>query len=501
MIGSVTASKRAAAFAQALDEHELDEAAAADRTAAEGGGREATSAASVPAASVPEAVVAAPVCPCPAGGGAPAPLAAGAATAAVAPGVGEVTDAGGDPLRDPLRGTDLRPDRDPAALSSGDDRAPSEDPARTVDEGGEPALLLGLAEKLRNVPRPTVSPDVKTVQRAQLVAAMEAEFASPEARVRQVPAQRDNRGARKGAHRAPAAGPLTRLRPNSRWGKGIAAGGLGVGVAASALGGVAAASSEALPGDSLYGVKRGMEDLRLDFADDATDRGQVHLDRASTRLREARRLMERSRGGAPLDEESVSELRRALSGMRYDADEGHRLLSSAYERDGSIGPMRTLSSFSSGQRQSWLKLREDLPPELSDVRDEVSFAFDAMDSDIAPIAGLISTPDERTAREHGGGSERRGPGHASPRTPSSSGSADADGKEHESDEPEPSGPLPGADELTGDGGLLDPSKGPRGGSGADAGGSGRSHHEPDVTLPPIVPHVLPELHGLGEDDK
>ncbi len=57
--------------------------------------------------------------------------------------------------------------------------------------------------------------------------------------------------------------------------------------------------------------------------------------------------MERDRAGS-LDHESLSEIRRALSGMRHDASEGHRLLREAYERNpDSLGPMQALSSFSS----------------------------------------------------------------------------------------------------------------------------------------------------------
>ncbi|QPP07181.1 hypothetical protein G4Z16_13195 [Streptomyces bathyalis] len=446
MIGSAAASKRAAAFAQALDEHALDEAGADNRTAEVVGSAGITAPVPVPAP--------APVRPFQAGDS--------VATAARA-----------------------------AESSSGE------------DGDSEPELLLGLAERLRSVPRPALAPDVKTVQRAQLIAAMEAEFASPEARTRQVPAQRDGRGSRKGAHRAPTAGPLSKLRPNSRLGKGLAAGGLGVGVAASALGGVAAASSEALPGDSLYGLKRGMEDLRLDFADDETDRGQVHLDRASARLREARRLMEGARGGAELDDESMGKVRRALAGMRYDAAEGHQLLSSAYERDGRIGPMRSLSSFSSGNRESWAKLQRNLPPQLSDVRDDVSSVFDAMDHDITPIAGLLSGSDKESSRGQGqGGEGRNGHGRTSP-GPSSTSSSGVSGDGREaggSGEPSPTGSDPRAGELIGGGGLLDPSR-DADGNPSHPGSDGDSQQDSQVTLPPIVPDVLPGLKKLSENGK
>ncbi|MBQ0891227.1 hypothetical protein KBZ94_41010, partial [Streptomyces sp. RM72] len=206
------------------------------------------------------------------------------------------------------------------------------DPGAAAEQSGGPATagataepteqgrLTTLAHGLETLPRPVLDPEVKVVQRAQLVAAFEAMLqegtASGGAADTSVPEQRRARG----AHRA---APLSRFRPRSRLAKGLTAGGLSVSVAAGAFGGVAAASSDALPGDSLYGLKRGIEDFRLGLADGNDERGRAYLDLASTRLSEARRLMERGRSG-PLDHESLGEVRRALSGMQHDASEGHR---------------------------------------------------------------------------------------------------------------------------------------------------------------------------------
>ena len=113
---------------------------------------------------------------------------------------------------------------------------------------------------------------------------------------------------------------MGKLRPRSRLSKGLAAGGLTVGVAAGAFSGVAAASSDALPGDSLYGLKRGMEDLKRGMADDDSDRGGLYLDQASTRLSEARRLI--AQGGVRLDGNPTTELelpRSALAGVVVQA--------------------------------------------------------------------------------------------------------------------------------------------------------------------------------------
>ncbi|MFE9700178.1 DUF5667 domain-containing protein [Streptomyces sp. NPDC006270] len=369
------------------------------------------------------------------------------------------------------------------------------EPADQADRGP----LLALANGLGELPKPQLDPEVKTVQRAQLVAAMETMFAEGGASTGPtVPVQRG-----KGAHRA---SPLRKLRPRSRWAKGLTAGGLTVGVAAGAFGGVAAASSDALPGDSLYGLKRGMEDISLGMTKGDADRGEVYLDQASTRLSEARRLMERGRAG-DLDHESLGAVRRALNGMSHDASEGHRLLHSAYQRDGAIGPIQTLDSFSRSHRDAWSSLRDRLPVQLTDVRDEVSSVFDAIEEEVAPLQSLLPRPP--------GGSQDSGrsdatPDTGSPRTdaPAPPATPDRPGdRTDDSSAPEPSGSS-GSDDATPDGGLL--------GGGTDGllddlptdgiaptppEGRPSAPAAPDVTLPPLLPGLLPGLGIDGENLK
>ncbi|MEV0847520.1 DUF5667 domain-containing protein [Streptomyces sp. NPDC049954] len=404
------------------------------------------------------------------------------------------------------------------------------DPAET----GERSRMLTLATGLGELPSPEMDPEVKVVQRAQLVAAMEAmlrEGTVPEARGASpsVPGQRS----RKGAHRA---NPLSKLKPRTRLSKRLAAGGLTVGVAAGAFGGVAAASGDALPGDSLYGLKRGMEDLQLGLAGDDARRGELLLGQASTRLSEARRLMERDRAGR-LDHEQLSEVRRALSGVRFDAGEGHRLLSRAYAEDKSIGHMQALSSFTRSHREAWSALRDRLPPQLLDVSDEVTSVFAAIDDAVDPLRSLLpQSPDEKrgtpeqprspSGRTSGGAAEESGRGPSSPEE-SGKGPAEAGGGPSGSaDASEPSGGSRKDKDggLLGGGGLLDPlgndqhgskespSKGSEGssgdengGQGAEGGGSGRGPLDrapsvPEVTLPPLLPGILPGLGVSAEDD-
>ncbi|MEV5551696.1 DUF5667 domain-containing protein [Streptomyces sp. NPDC052309] len=375
-------------------------------------------------------------------------------------------------------------------------------PARAAAEQTEQGRLLNLAAGLETLPRPELDPEVKVVQRARLVAAFEAMLqegsAGGEASDPAVPEQRRARG----AHRA---APLKRFRPRTRLAKGLTAGGLSVGVAAGALGGVAAASSDALPGDSLYGLKRGIEDFRLGLADGDDERGRAYLDLASTRLSEARRLMERDRSGH-LDHESLGEIRRALSGMRHDASEGHRLLSAAYARDpDSLGPMQALSAFSRSHQDTWGALRERLPVQLGDVSEQVSSVFDAIEQDVAPLRSLLPQP---PAEDEGDDDRQRGSDESSPsgdsgtgRSPApSTGSADSADGRTDSRGPSESADSDSDDEGLlggGTGGLLDPPQ--DSGSASPSADDETTPPEPDVTLPPLLPGLLPGLGIQGEE--
>ncbi|QWB23898.1 MULTISPECIES: DUF5667 domain-containing protein [Streptomyces] len=377
-------------------------------------------------------------------------------------------------------------------------------PATAPAEQTEPARLTAIASGLDALPKPELDPEVKVVQRAQLVAAFEAMLqegtAGGGATDRAVPGQRS-----RGAHRA---GSLKKIRPRSRLAKGLTAGGLSVGVAASAFGGVSAASSDALPGDSLYGLKRGIEDVKLGLADSADERGRVYLDHASTRLGEARRLMERGRSG-PLDHESLGEVRRALSGMRHDAAEGHRLLSEAYAHDpDSLGPIQALSAFSRSHREAWGELRQKLPVQLGDVSEQVTSVFDAIEEDVAPLRSLLPEPPAKNGGggKHRGASEEASTG-SSPTDRSAQPGKSGGGRTDKSGTGKSSGsPSRSADSgsesdglLGGStGGLLDPPKDSEASTSPSAEGT-PAVPKPDVTLPPLLPGLLPGLGIDGED--
>ena len=133
----------------------------------------------------------------------------------------------------------------------------------------------------------------------------------------------------------PRRGPRTRLAMVI----GLAAG-------ARAISGGSMASTDAKPGDLLYGAKGWGEQAQLLFAHSDAERGQLHLDFARMRLVEAR-------GVGP---EAVAGV---LGAMDREITEGARLVFTAAftSRDGSV--LASVTSFVQQQRADLTQLRAD----------------------------------------------------------------------------------------------------------------------------------------------
>jgi Domain of unknown function (DUF5667) len=523
VIANVSAHRRANAFAQALEEQSA-QGTAADRRHEETAPEQTPRPFPGPGPVPPRGPLSAP-------GSAPGSM--------PGPTPGSVPDPAYAPDRAPGQGPGHATDHDHVP-GHGRSRPPGSpaSPGHARDPGQ--TRMLALTAALRGLPGPQLDPGVKAVQRAQLVAAVETMLKEGTAGGLRVPDPRressPSRGSRsasgtgggtgaeggaeepdtagpgsgsrgwgrgRGAHRA---GPLGKFRPRGRLGKGLAAGGIGISVAAASFGGVAAASSDALPGDTLYGLKRGIEDFRLNFADGSDERGRAYLDQASTRLNEARRLMERGRGGE-LDDESMSELRGTLSRMSQDASEGHRLLHQVYEHDpDSLEPIQALSKFSDSHRDTWGRLRQQLPAQLGDVSDKVTSVFDAIDQEVEPLQALLPESPEHsggTWRSETPGTDRTGSGSAGPSESASPGTKDSGTSSGDGDTGDAANPSPSATDgsgglLGGTGGLLDPPKDDSTTGATPSPTDGTKSPEPQITLPPLLPGLLP---GLGLDSE
>ncbi|MEV7778237.1 DUF5667 domain-containing protein [Kitasatospora sp. NPDC088351] len=271
------------------------------------------------------------------------------------------------------------------------------------------AELVGMTDALGALPGPELDRQVRTVQRAQLMAAFEQAFAGGPGAT--VPRQRRHRS--------------LRTAPRGRWSRRFAIGGLVAGLAVGSLAGAATASTNALPGDTLYGMKRGLEGLRLNFAGSDSERGELLLDHAATRLGEAKSLVGHTDPAGALSPGTVEQVRRALDDMHADALKGRELLRSVYRSNGSLDPMRALAGFAQGEDGRWAELQSRLPVQLTPQAHLVDQLFDDISEDVAPLR-LTQPPAKSGSGPAGtgaGGASGAASGTTSADTPAGGGNA------------------------------------------------------------------------------
>ena len=100
---------------------------------------------------------------------------------------------------------------------------------------------------------------------------------------------------------------------------------------------MAVAAQTALPGDGLYPIKRGLENVHAQLTFDRAARGRVLLDNASTRLDEVSAL---SRSGG-----SADQVGRTLDAFTQEAVSGSDLLVTDYQATGDSSSMTTVNTF------------------------------------------------------------------------------------------------------------------------------------------------------------
>ena len=191
----------------------------------------------------------------------------------------------------------------------------------TTDEGLDAryADLLELVTALRAEPAPEARPEFVADLRTQLMAAAEAALAPDPA-------------ARAVERRV----PVVRRSPRERR-LAVAVGGFAI-ISASAS--MAVAAQSALPGDTLYPLKRAIENVQTGVQRDADDKGTSMLDNAAGRLAEVDEL---SRSGDQ-DADVISQTLRDFSDQATEASD--LLLDDFAEtgRKASIQDLRTFTS-------------------------------------------------------------------------------------------------------------------------------------------------------------
>ncbi|GAB3857367.1 hypothetical protein GCM10029963_55300 [Micromonospora andamanensis] len=195
------------------------------------------------------------------------------------------------------------------------------------DEGLVPLVTLG--RRLgANPPAAEVDPEFRTGLRAMLLATAAREGVGAPAPARPAEKAAASRGSllpAVTARRARARGAIL----------------IGIAAGAVAVSGISAASEDAVPGDALYGMKRGTERAQLALTSSDISRGQLFLDFARTRLAEASTL----RG-------SQSGYSAVLDDMDADTRQGVRLLSGAAAQRSDAAALAAVDAFLTDQRRS-----------------------------------------------------------------------------------------------------------------------------------------------------
>jgi hypothetical protein len=185
-------------------------------------------------------------------------------------------------------------------------------------------------------PAPEIDPEFRTGLRAMLTATVEREGVGQTARPE--PALPGPRRALRAAGRPTIAVRFTR-GPRARTAMVT-----GVAIGAVAFTGMSAASEHAVPGDTLYGMKRSSERAQLALTSSDVGRGYLYLGFARTRLAEARTL--------------TSDLEPVLDDMDQHTGEGARLLTAAAADQPDLATLDAIEEFVAGQRTALADLSE-----------------------------------------------------------------------------------------------------------------------------------------------
>ena len=119
--------------------------------------------------------------------------------------------------------------------------------------------------------------------------------------------------------------------------------------------GSAAAAQQAMPGDTLYGMKRSIENVSTNVSVGDDSRGRRELQHAMTRLSEIDAMVEN--GG------DVTTINSTLDDFSAQARKGVSRLVASYQQDGDATSITVVTTFITGARQAIGELAPKLPPE------------------------------------------------------------------------------------------------------------------------------------------
>jgi hypothetical protein len=146
--------------------------------------------------------------------------------------------------------------------------------------------------------------------------------------------------------------------------------------------GMAAAAQQALPGEALYPMKRGIEDVRTNLTSDSATKGRTLLGQATNRLAEARTLVERS--------EIDPVVGSTLDTFRTQATDGSGLLLEAYEQSGEEAAVDDVRAFAADGLTELAELSELAPAELQGSIQDAALTLQEIElqaAEVCPTCG------------------------------------------------------------------------------------------------------------------
>ena len=195
------------------------------------------------------------------------------------------------------------------------------------------------------------------------------------------------------AARVPApALPTQRRRRPHQVRRGVAA------VAALALlggAGAAVASTRAVPGDHLYGLKRGIEHVQLSLARGDVGRGGELLEQADARLGEAQAL---AAGDRSMDPTTLSRLTSTLTEMATTDEQAVNDLTHAYDVSGDPAVLTLLDRHLSAQQAGLTDLTSVLAPAVRGQAKDLADELARVDAQVRALLGGTPVADATSIR-------------------------------------------------------------------------------------------------------
>ncbi|MGH3487519.1 MAG: DUF5667 domain-containing protein [Actinopolymorphaceae bacterium] len=141
--------------------------------------------------------------------------------------------------------------------------------------------------------------------------------------------------------------------------------------------GTAAAARNALPGELLYTLKRGLEQTEAAVTTNSESRGRQYLGQATTRLTEISSLTDQSVRPGATDRLALSQT--TLNDFARDARRGGSMLVEASQLDGRTAPLVQLREFVAATRPKLELIRAALPAEAGAAYSAALATLDRLD--------------------------------------------------------------------------------------------------------------------------